>query len=177
MLIRYSSRRDVVYGTLQGLAIRFKHTSEVVKSMGEKMRRTREEADRRAPDMQIHIWRQLQCGILEAKGNGIAYTRDIRLQREWWDRFRKEGESMLGQQKQAVEQTVRDARRLAAGCRMQVWRFGSSTRARFSTGMGEKTRRTREEAARRAPDMQIHSWRQLQGEILEAKGHGHSVYS
>ena len=52
---------------LQGLAIRFKHTSEVFKGMDEKMRRTREEADRRGPDMQIHIWRQLQCEILEGE--------------------------------------------------------------------------------------------------------------
>ena len=77
--------------------------------MGEPLRQTREEADRRAPDMQIQIWRQLQREILEAKGHGIIYTRDIRFQREWWDRLRKEEENMLDQQKQAVEQAVRDA--------------------------------------------------------------------
>ena len=63
---------------------------EVFKGMGETMWRTRDEADRRAPYMQIHTWRHLQGEILEAKGHGIAYTRDIRLQREWWDRLRKE---------------------------------------------------------------------------------------
>ena len=81
------------------------------KGIGEQMRQTREEADRRAPDMQIQIWRQLQGEILEAKGHGIIYTRDIRFQIEWWDRLRKEEEeeNMLDQQKQAVEQAVRDA--------------------------------------------------------------------